>query len=67
MEHAGEDLAGEDLATCAELEHYLQSAMAAEYGNFNTQAIPASVDILGFSCRHACHPNVLRRMHWPSA
>ena len=30
----------------------MQSAMAAEYGNFNTQAVPASVDIMGFSCRH---------------
>ena len=26
--------------------------MEAEYGNFNTQAVPASVDIMGFSCRH---------------
>ena len=31
----------------------LQRAMAAEYGSFNTQAVPASVDIMGFSCRHA--------------
>ena len=38
--------------------------MAAEYGNFNTQAIPASVDIMGFSCRHVCPLNVLRRTQW---
>ncbi|CAL8464659.1 g4194 [Coccomyxa elongata] len=25
--------------------------MAGEYGNFNTSAVPASVDIMGFSCR----------------
>ena len=30
----------------------VQTTMAAEYGNFNTQAVPASVDIMGFSCRH---------------
>ena len=34
----------------------LQSAMAGEYGSFNTQAVPASVDIMGFSCRHAPTP-----------
>jgi hypothetical protein len=27
--------------------------MAASYGNFNTSAVPASVDIMGFSCRYA--------------
>ena len=26
-----------------------------EYGHFNTSAVPASVDIMGFSCRHDMH------------
>lgn len=43
----------------------LQSAMAGEYGSFNTQAVPASVDIMGFSCRHAPTPTHPAGHHSP--